>query len=301
MEQLIKRSPFVLSANLDRTIKPKIKLFLDLGLSPTDIAEIISADPWILSISTDNRIGPSFLALKRVLGSLPGVSKVLKLSGRLLQYDLDKTMIPNIEFLKSCGISSSQIVKFVYSYPGFFVYKPESIRDFVKRVDEMGFNRESKMYLHAIRAISSMTVENWERKLELFRSLGFSDNDVAKVFKRAPHVFAISQRKIKEVTQMLLRPGKSDISVIINCPELLSCSVENRLKPRLGVLEVLERKNLLQKNPRLTTVCKISDEAFFERFVLPYSNEVGNVYASLMRAKRQQKYELLAENSQISK
>ena len=96
-------------------------------------------------------------------------------------------------------------------------------------------------------------------------------------------MFAISQKKIKEVTQMLLNVGKSDISVVINCPELLSCSVENRLKPRLRVLEVLERNDLLQKNPSLTTVCKSTDKMFFEKFVLPYSNEVGDIYASLTR------------------
>ncbi|XP_041017098.1 uncharacterized protein LOC121259537 isoform X6 [Juglans microcarpa x Juglans regia] len=80
----------------------------------------------------------------------------------------------------------------------FFLHKPESIQAFVKTVDGMGFNRKSKMFLSAIRTVSSMSEENWELKLELFRSLGFSEKDILDVFRRVPQVFAVSERKIKE-------------------------------------------------------------------------------------------------------
>ncbi|GFY96427.1 hypothetical protein Acr_11g0007330 [Actinidia rufa] len=289
IEQVIKRDPVVLAAKLDTTIKPKIKVLQDSGLSPNDIAEIISTGPWILRGSTDYRLGQTFLTLKSVLGSVVGVSKVLKRHGLLLVRDLEKTLIPNVEFLKSCGISSSQMVKYVYNFPRFFLNKPETIKECVRRVDKMGFSRESKTFLFAIRAISSMTVGSWELKLELFRSLGFSDDDIASAFRRAPHVFAISERKIKEVTRTLVHKGRSDISFIIRHPGLLGYSVENRLEPRLQVLEVLEMKKLLPRKPSLTTVLTFTDERFFEKYVLPYLNEVGNVYASLMRANRQQK------------
>ncbi|KAA8522489.1 hypothetical protein F0562_013149 [Nyssa sinensis] len=277
LEQVIKSVPQVLSANLDHNIKPKIKIFHDSGFSPTDIVEIISADPWILTRSA-NRLGPSILALKNVLGSNVDVSRILKVSGWFLKQDLEKTMKPNIEFMMSCGISSSQITKFVYNFPRFLLHKPESVKEFVKKVDEMGFNRKSGMFLHAIRAVSSMTAENWEHKLELFRNLGFSEDDILSVFRRVPQVFAVSERKIKEATKVLLSTGKYDISFIISHAELLICSVEQRLKPRLRVLEILERKKLLLRKLSITTACKISDKKFFEKYVFPYSKEVGKVF-----------------------
>ncbi|GFZ10040.1 hypothetical protein Acr_21g0006390 [Actinidia rufa] len=274
LETVIKHAPRVLYANLDQTIKPKIKIFQDLGFSPTDIADIVSADPWILSRGAD-RLGPSILVLKSVLGSNAGVSRVLKICGWFLKCDLEKTMLPNVEFLKSCGVSSSQIVKYIYNFPRLFLHKPESIKKFVERVDELGMDRKSKGFLNAIRTISSMTVENWELKLELFRSLGFSEDDIVSVFRKAPQVFAVSERKIKESTRVLCGFGESDISLIVCHPDLLNLSVENRLKPRLRVVEILESKNLLRKKPSLTTVCKMSHKRFFEKFVLPHSNEVG--------------------------
>ncbi|KAF5450074.1 hypothetical protein F2P56_030453 [Juglans regia] len=197
IEQVVKRIPKVLSAKLAVSIKPKIKIFQDLGFAPDDIAEIVCRDPWILY--RGNQIEPSILVLKSILDSNEDIVRVLKSSGWFLNHDLDKTMMPNIEFLKRCEISSSQIVKYLFNFPRFFLHKPESIQAFVKTVDGMGFNRKSKMFLSAIRTVSSMSEENWELKLELFRSLGFSEKDILDVFRRVPHVFAVSKKKIKEV------------------------------------------------------------------------------------------------------
>ncbi|RVW22477.1 hypothetical protein CK203_107237 [Vitis vinifera] len=121
LEKTVKRVPRVLSANLDKTIKPKIKIFQDLG------------------------------SLQSVMGSNSDVSKVLKICARFLKHDLGKTLKPNIEFMKSCGISTTQIKKVVFSFPRFLLHKPESIKDSVRRVDEMGCDRKSKRYLYAIR------------------------------------------------------------------------------------------------------------------------------------------------------
>lgn len=274
IEEVVKRVPEVLTANLASNIKPKIQIFQNLGFSPDDIAEIVSSDPWILKRSADNRLGPSILMLKTILGSNAEVIRALKVSGWFLKHDLEKTMKPNVEFMKGCGVSSSQIVKYMFNFPRFFLHKPESIQDFVKTVEEMGFDRKSKMFLAALRTVSSMTPENWELKLKLFRSLGFSENDILDVFRRVPQVFSISERKIKEVTELLLSAWNIDISYIVRHPELLICSIEHRLKPRLRVLEILEKENALKKKPGLTTVCKITDKKFLEKFVLPYSKEM---------------------------
>lgn len=281
IEKVIKKIPRVLSASLENTIKPKIKIFQELCFSPSDIADIISGDPWILTRSADNRLVPSILVLKSIIGSNADVVKALKLSGWFLRHDLEKTMMPNIEFMRSCGISSSQIVKYVFSFPRFFLYKPDRIVEYVKRIDEMGFDRNSKMFLTAIRTLSSMTLENWELKLKLFKSLGFSENDILVVFRRVPQVFAVSERKIRKVTETLLSWRSHDISLVVNHPELLIYSVERRLKPRLDILEILEKKNLLHKFPSLIVACKISDKQFSEKYVVPYLNELEGKHVEI--------------------
>ncbi|KAL6179496.1 hypothetical protein ACLB2K_051011 [Fragaria x ananassa] len=265
----------ILCANLDTSIKPKIKIFQDLGFSDSDIADIISCDPWILWRSADNKLGPALVVLKSILGSNAEVCKFLKLSRRYLQHDLDKSLKANMELLDGFGISSSQLVKYMFRFPRLFLHNQKAILEFVERVDKMEFDRSSRLFISAIGIMSSLKVETLELKKKLFRSLGFSEKDVFTMFKRSPMVFGISEKKLKEVTELLVSAGQFDVPYLLSNPELLMYSVERRLKPRLKVLEILEKKNLLEEKPKLNTVCKCSEQKFAEKFILPYANELG--------------------------
>lgn len=278
VEKVVKAFPKVLFVDLENTLRPKFELFKELGFSSDDIAEIVSGDPWVLSRSADNRIGPSIIILKEVLGSTANVTRVLKLSAWFLKHDLEKTMLPSMEYLKSCGICWSQLVKYVIHFPRFFLHKPDTMKYFVSRTDEMGIDRNSKLFLPAMRVFSSMTQEKWKQKVQLFRDLGMSDNDILAAFRRAPQVFAISEKKIENATKTLLSLRNSDISVIVNQPELLIFSVENRLKPRLRVLKILESKNMIEKKPRLSTICKQTEKQFIKKYVYPFSAELEGIY-----------------------
>ncbi|XP_040948643.1 uncharacterized protein [Gossypium hirsutum] len=266
IEAVVKRKPNLLYSSFEKTIKPKFKIFQDLGFSTHDVADIVASDPWILTRSVDDRIAPSISDLKTILGSNDDVVKLLKTSAWFLKSDLQKTMMPNIEFLRNCGICSSQIVSYVFSFPRFFLLKPESIKQFVERADALGFDRKSNMFLAAIRMLSSMSEENWELKLKLFRKLGFSEDDIMSTFRRTPQVFAVSERKIKQVTDFCL----------------IERILERRLKPRLLVIETLESKNSLRRKVNMTTIYKMPDKKFREKYVVPYLKELEEVSMSIV-------------------
>ncbi|MFQ6654655.1 hypothetical protein Gotur_025553 [Gossypium turneri] len=212
-----------------------------VGFSTHDVADIVASDPWILTRSVDDRIAASISDLKTVLGSNDDVVKLLKTSAWFLKSDLQKTMMPNIEFLKNCGICSSQIVSYVFSFPRFFLLKPESIKQFVERADSLGFDRKSNMFLAAIRMLSSMSEENWELKLKL---LG---NWVS----------------LKMISCLLL-------------------GEHHRLKPRLLVIETLESKNSLRRKVSMTTIYKMPDKKFREKYVVLYLKELEEVSRSIV-------------------
>ncbi|WCJ17917.1 Mitochondrial transcription termination factor family protein [Euphorbia peplus] len=279
IQAIVKRTPGFLSAHLHSTIKPKFKLFQDLGFRSSDFAHLISTCPWLLHSST-HRLSLSILGLKNVLGPNADICSLLKnsASGRFLGYDFSRTVVPNIHFLKTCGICSLQIAWYVSRYPSFFLTKPEKLKGVVQRADEMGVDRNRKMFIEAVRVMSNMTRESWQLKLDVFRELGFSEHDICVAFRRMPPVFCSSHAKIKEVTELLLTV--EDISYIANNPVLLGYSVEKRLKPRLRVLKALQTKNLLKKNPSLSQVLKMSDAEFIEKYVNAFSNEVGGLYAA---------------------
>ncbi|XP_019058888.1 PREDICTED: uncharacterized protein LOC109115980 [Tarenaya hassleriana] len=276
IERIVYRYPRVLFSDIESSVRPKIKVFQELGFPCSDFASVISADPWILARSSDKQILPSLTVLKKVLGSLPLVSKVVKMCGNLLKYDLEKTLVPNIELLKNCGVEYKQIVSYVLTFPRFFLFSPENINGFIKRVDEMGFDKSSRMYIVAIVVMSSMTERKWELKLKLFKDLGFTDEDIRFAFRKMPQSFAVSENKIREVTDILLGLDDVDVPYIVKHIDLLLGSVEKRLKPRLEVLAILESKHLLKKKHSLCTVLKASNEAFLKRYVEPHLAELAD-------------------------
>ncbi|KAL9171944.1 hypothetical protein ABFS82_03G013600 [Erythranthe guttata] len=275
LERVVKYRPAFLSANLEKIIKPKIRIFQDLGFSADEISLII---PLVLHSSVNNRLIPSLSVLKNLLGTDLQVAKVLKVSAWFLVTDLEKSLVPNVEFLKSCGVSVNQIIKLMYIVPRVFLSKPENMKKFVEKADEMGVSRKSGMFIYAVRVVSSMTDESWEMKVKTFRSLGFSDNDISRVLRNAPMVFSVSENKIKKIVEVLVGTGKYDMRRIVNNPTSLMYSVEKRYLPRLRVLEVLEKRNLIKKWPCLGTFHLLSDSKFFKKFVAPYLDEVGEVY-----------------------
>ncbi|KAL3845840.1 hypothetical protein ACJIZ3_003243 [Penstemon smallii] len=277
LEKIVKDRPSCLNANLEKGIKPKIKLFQDLGFSANDIAKIISNNPGILQSSIKDRIIPSLSVLKGLLGSNVELAKVLRISSWVLRVDLEKNLVPNIEILKSCGIPMKQIIRHIYFCPGFFLSKPETLRKCVEKADAMGVDRSSKMFVYAVRVVSSLSDEIWEVKLKTFRDLGFSEDDILRVFRCAPVVFDVSKEKINKVKEVLVGTGKYDVSCIVNNPTSLMFSVETRYKPRLQILGVLEKRNLIKEWPTLPALYQMSDTKFHEKFVAPFSNELNGV------------------------
>ncbi|WCJ18934.1 Mitochondrial transcription termination factor family protein [Euphorbia peplus] len=218
-------------------------IFRDLGFQSSDFADLISTCPRILDINT-NRLRLSLLRLKNVLGPNADICKSLKRSGfgcLLVRRDLDKALVPNIDYLKSCGVCPSLIANYVFRAPILFLATQDKLKGFVQRVDEMGVERQSYMFFQAVWVMSRMSRENWELKLQVFRDFGFSEHDILVAFRKYPPAFIVSERKIKDVTQLLLTVDNSDISEIVRYPVLLTLSLEKRLEPRVQVLKALLR------------------------------------------------------------
>ncbi|WCJ18923.1 Mitochondrial transcription termination factor family protein [Euphorbia peplus] len=243
LEALVLKAPWILSANLDTSVKPKIKLFQDLGFQSTALADIASAYPSLLRRRAD-RLRLSVLSLKNVLGPNADISSFLLNSsavGFIARGNLDTTLLPNVEYLRSCGVCSLQIAEYIHHSLVNFIINPEMFKLIVKRVDEMGVDRESKKFLGAVRVMGSMSRKNWELKLKLFRDLGFSEKNISNAFRVSPQAFGVSERKIKEVMQLLLSVEEFSISDVVCNPVLLTYSVEKRFQPRVRVLKALQR------------------------------------------------------------
>ncbi|KAL8514316.1 hypothetical protein ACS0TY_013433 [Phlomoides rotata] len=277
---MVKCRPGILLSNLETNIKPKFEILQSIRCSESELSELIANNPTILTRGKSS-IVHSLSVLKGLVGSDDEVGNLVRISGWFLSTNLVKTMVPNVEFLVGCGIPLEQIIRFMYTYPRFILKDPEMIRRSVEKADKMGVRRGLKIFFHAVRVVSSMSNKTWEKKLQAFRDLGFSEEDILRVFRafrQAPPVFSISPMKMKRIEKVVLATGKYDISCIINSPTALCRSIENWYKRRLQVLQILETKNLITDWPSFTTLRRMPEREFFRKFVAPYIDEVGLVY-----------------------
>ncbi|KAL3640775.1 hypothetical protein CASFOL_015743 [Castilleja foliolosa] len=279
LEKILTYRPRYLSSNLEKVIKPKLKVLRDFGFSANETADIISKSPSILYCSADNRLIPSLAVLEGLLGSKSEVARLLRVTGWFLVTDLRKTLVPNFEFLKSCGVNVDRMITFMRIFPRLLLQKPEILESFVEKVDSMGVKKGSGMFIYAVRVISSMNKEAWEIKLRTFRDLGFSENDITRVFRHAPMVFSVSAEKIMKITKVLVGTGKYDMGCILNSPTSLLYSVETRYGPRLRVLGVLEKRGVIKVWPSLGMLHLVSDDKFYLKYVAPYLDDEEMIVA----------------------
>ncbi|XP_051139372.1 uncharacterized protein LOC127257105 isoform X2 [Andrographis paniculata] len=276
MEKIVKVDPALLLARLDYNIEPKITFFQDMGFSSKDITEIISANPCILRINLNRRIIPLLSILKGLLGNNKAVAMFMSKSGWFVGCDLKTTMLPNIQILKSFGIPMDCIIKFLCTYPRCFLLKSEIFRKSVEKAEEMGVNRNSGMFILAVRCLAQISSNVLELKLQGLRNCGIAESDILVLFQKAPYVIIMSVDNVRRTKDFILSNGKYSMSSILNNPASLSCSIEQRYKPRFQTLEILENRSLLKSWPTLPTLFKMSDEKFLERFIRPYSSELKN-------------------------
>lgn len=271
LEKILKSTPHFLSSHLDANIKRKFDAFQTLGFTSPQIIDIITRQSRVLNHSVP-RISSSIAVLIQVLGSTAVAARFLKASGAFL-CDMESTLLPNVEFLKSCGVSMEQILQLSTS-PQLFLHKPENLKKFVEKADAMGSDRSAKNFIYAVRAVSSMTSESWELKVGTLRELGFAEEDIMRAFRSSPKVFTSSRKKMRRVAEMLLETGRYDRAAIARTPCVFQYSIEKRLVPRLMVLRVLEGKGLIENWPSLASMVLYTDMEFFGKFVAPYLGEI---------------------------
>ncbi|XP_057797804.1 uncharacterized protein LOC131013697 [Salvia miltiorrhiza] len=253
----------------------KFNVFQNLGLSPKEIAKVVSENPVILHSSYENRIIPKLSTLKCLLGSDHDLARLLKRCSWFLLVDLEKTLMPNMEILKSCSIPMERILHFLHLRPRCFLVKPDIMRKSVVRAIEFGVPWTSGVFIQALNLFTYMSEGMWEVKVQTLRDLGLSDDDILTIFWKQPLVFSQSGKKMKNVTELLLATGKYDASSIVTCPVALMCSTKKRLEPRLQILRLLESRSLIEKWPALSTVAILTEDRFFDRLVKPYCDELG--------------------------
>uniref|UniRef100_A0A1D1Y279 Proline--tRNA ligase n=1 Tax=Anthurium amnicola TaxID=1678845 RepID=A0A1D1Y279_9ARAE len=268
--EIVSRWPRVLVSRVEKKLGPKLQFLTRAGVP----LSLIAREPGILWRSLDGRIRPSIDFVRRFLSSAEDVRAMFRRNRWCLNYDLPSTMIPNVELLLELGVSVPAISKLMVEYSRNLMKKHERFAEIVQMVQDWGLKPEKNLFLHALRVMCSMTESTLAARLELFRTLGWSEEEVITAFRRSPSYIVTSERKITCISSFARKLGLEPSDLSRN-PKLLTCSFDKRILPRYAVWRVLTSKGLIKHSTgQLVLMLTIAEKPFLGRYVMRYTDKV---------------------------
>ena len=295
ISKIVKTEPELLLYDPDKTLLPKLRFFYSRGASLSDVAKIVVSCPTVLKRSLENQIIPSFNFLKDFLESDEKTIAVVKGFSRIILFDLRTYMASNIKALQEFGVPKSNIAGCLLNLTSMFMVRPNLFRKNLEEVKKMGLNPSLMNFVVAVKAI-----RGWERKIDLYKRWGWSEEDIRLAFVKSPWIMIYSADKIMEKMDFFVNEMGRDSSLIAHRPILLGFSLEKRIIPRHSVAQVLLSKGLINEDFSLTILFESSEMKFLRKFVYPYKDEAPqlfNLYQEKLNLSKKQ--DCLQEGSGI--
>ncbi|KAJ4744871.1 hypothetical protein LUZ62_001267 [Rhynchospora pubera] len=265
--------PRILAYNVERTLEPKVREFIDAGFSGELLVRLIRNNPNALERKdTLSRL----LFWRDFVGSNNEILlKIIKRNRLLVVFDIDKHIVPRINLFKEYGLSNQDIARVLANgYSSCMSRKLETYKHILDFIEEAGIPRNSGMFLMCFKAIGTFSKDTIEQKMEFFKmTYGWSKDDVYSAFKKFPSILSMSMDKVKSNMNFLIREAKLEPRSIVSWPHLLGYSLQKRLVPRHHVLNILG-SNGFKKNVSLWSACALTEKRFLEKYIEPYKKDV---------------------------
>ncbi|XP_064944035.1 uncharacterized protein LOC135596137 [Musa acuminata AAA Group] len=288
IRKVISSEPNYLCYNVETNIAPKFQFLRDLGLSESDIVDVILKNDVILRLDVHRSLVPKLEMWESLLGSRELVLKHLKKTRWFFFSSVEKKLHPNLKFLRDeCGIPEERVSAVLRSHPQLISQKPESLRALVARADELGMPRQSRMFMWILDALLMVSKERFEAKVELMRSFGWSESDFSSAVRKNPTFLGISLDMLRRKVDFFINVVGYTTSFIASHPTILLYSLQKRVIPRFRVWEMLNTKGLWTRRGKFSYFVKLSNTKFQEKIVLPYKEKVPELL-DILRAGAEQ-------------
>ncbi|KAF5738691.1 hypothetical protein HS088_TW13G01609 [Tripterygium wilfordii] len=242
-------------------------------MSSPELAKIMCYYPIIFKRSLEKQLIPSFDFFTNVLKSEENTVAAFKRYAGILSVNLENTPIAsNINILREHGVPESKIVTILRYQPRSFLIGSDQFREIVEEVKRMGFNPLRTKFVLAVFALRTISKSTWEKKVDVYKKWGWSDEDIIIAFGRNPWCMTASEKKITGVMDYFINVMGLKPLVVCKDPALLSLSLKKRIVPRGSVARVLLSKGLI-KERSLFRWFAYTEKLFLEKLVTCYKEE----------------------------
>lgn len=279
-KKLIRLRPQLLVSNMEKTLKPKLKFLQSIGFSEDECNKIVCCNPNILHSSIEKNLSPSFDFLKTFMGSEMQAMAAIKRSPLIFNNRISRGLKQTLDVLDQVGVPDSQVPEFISKVPIILTVNPKKMSKVGLRLKEMGFDVTSRAFRTAFTAMSVLNNSKMEKKLENYRSMGFSDGEILNIFRVQPTCMFYSEDTIRAIVAFYVNRLHLSLSHLSQRPAFLLRSLEKRVIPRCSVMQVLWSRGIISKVAKLSSILMISEKDFLQKYVTKYEAEVPELQAA---------------------
>ncbi|KAL5698402.1 hypothetical protein ACHQM5_029446 [Ranunculus cassubicifolius] len=273
--------PRLLLSKVDKTLKPKFDFFLSKGLAGPDLAKVLCRDPLVLLSSVEKSLIPSFDFLTSVVRDDEKLIAMLKRSTQALRMDLEKMIAPKLAILRANGLDDNNIVKLLVTQPRVFLINVPRFGEIVEEVKKMGFDSSQYAFLAAIHGLACMSRSSVEAKFDVYRSWGWSEDELQCAFRKDPYCMMLSRETIMSKMNCFVNEFGYAPSLIAKRPGALHYSLEGRIIPRCTAIQALVKNGLLKKKSCLSTFLAIPENKFWKEYIPRFQKDVPQLLTAI--------------------
>ncbi|XP_047080723.1 uncharacterized protein LOC124691490 [Lolium rigidum] len=281
---LVARDPEFLCARVDKTLAPNVADLTGLGLSRAEMARLASLDP---ERFRSRSIVSKLRYYLPLFGSCDNLFRALKHGSYLLGTNLEQVVMPNVVFLRQCGLSDCDIAKLCIYVPRMMTGKPERVQEMAVHAEGLGVPRGSGMFREALQAVAFLSQEKITARMDyLKKTFRWSDAQVSIALKKAPTLIRRSQHMLRRKSEFLISEVGLEPVYIAHRPAMIWLSLEGRLRPRHYVLKFL-KENGIHDWSFFGAVLRTND-VFMEKYICPHKEVAPHLaedYAAACRGE----------------
>ncbi|KAK9110387.1 hypothetical protein Sjap_018447 [Stephania japonica] len=146
-----------------------------------------------------------------------------------------------------------------------------------RNVTEMGIDPSCVQFANALHVFSGMNESTLESKLEMFRSYGWSEDEIVLAIRNQPICISLSKEKLNGGLDFFMNKLKWKPLVLARRPYLLGLSLEKRVIPRWMIIQCLLSKCLIKDAVNIFSVLKMTEAEFLRKFLVKYENKAPEI------------------------
>ncbi|XWS14046.1 hypothetical protein CRYUN_Cryun36dG0090100 [Craigia yunnanensis] len=267
ISKIIEKAPRLLLCKPEKTLLPKFEFFHSLGISSSDLATLIYTSPRLLTLGLKSKIVPIFNVLEELLKSKDEATAAIKRLPSIFYNNIEGT----VATLRGHGVPDANIALFIRKWPQLSMSSSGQFNQIVEVVKEMGVNPMRSQFVIAIVALKANRKALWEKKVNLYKSWGWSQEQIIAAFAKFPWCMIASEGKISALMDFFVNKMGWEASAVAERPFLFSGSLEKRYLPRASVIQFMLSKGLLEQ--KVSMVARL--------FVCPEKNFMQKCLTSL--------------------